>query len=261
MRKKGFSLAELLIVLAIIGVLTALCIAAGQKSLQNAYNLHYYRSLNAVTQAFEDYIYTKGHETMPDANGVVRGVNPLGGNGFCPYFSSLVDTNVLGKHAKMSVACKTYDVNFNRIDITIPKVKSSADPSTTATYSVLYHTGYITSGDYKSSSHAPFWMVLGTDAALYMIDNPRILPVYVDTGSAGKVGYFDDDNPNELVMEPITPISYRQAFCLTADTTSKGSVLSNYPSTLGSYCNPIGVSPDDKLKGMPIRLLKPKYIN
>lgn len=259
MRKKGFSLAELLIVLAIIGILTGLCIAAGQKSLQNAYNLHYYRSLNAVTQAFESYIYTKGHETMPDANGVVRGVNPLGTSGFCNYFSSIVDINVLGKHAKMGISCSIYDDYFNQIEITIPKAKKSSKDSDTAKYSVLYHTGYITSGDYKSSSFAPYWMILGKDAGLYMLDNPRILPFYIETGSVGRVGYFDDDHPEELVMEPITPISYRQAFCLTLDDTSEGSVLSNYTGIKSIYCT--DTEPEEKLKGMPIRLLKPRLFN
>lgn len=260
MRKKGFSLAELLIVLAIIGVLTALCIAAGRKSLQNAYNLHYYRSFNAITQAFEDYIYKRLHENFPDSQGVVTGT-PY--DSFCAHFASMTNENVLGEHGRVTVSsCKTYDTYFGQMEITIPKIKTNDDAGTTAKYTVLYHTGYET-GSHSASGFAPVIFLQPSDAALYMLDNPRVLPAYVDDGLVGRVVVEDGTGtePKTYSMKPIIPLSYRQAFCLSADTESKGSIFSTYPSFITSYCATSGVTPNGELKGMPVRLLKPGIID
>lgn len=258
MIKKAFSLAELLIVLAIIGVLTGLCIGAGHVCLQNAYNLYYYRTFSAITAGFHDYLYRGKHINKTHVNGVYYGNNPAT---FCLHMNDLgIRDTGLKSDKRVSISCGAYSGNDDLMvmDVTIPKVRQSKeDTSEVTTYQILYGTGFKTTGDFEANYRAPFIMLLGNDPA-QVIDNPNILPVYIDTGVVGR-----KLNSGSSFEETYSPISYRTAFCLSADLSSPNAALRGYGDFYTDYCStsaPDGTpsSPVGKYVGCPIKLLVPK---
>lgn len=274
MIKKAFSLAELLIVLAIIGVLTGLCLGAGRVSLQNAYNLYYYRTFNAITIGFHDYLYRNLHINPNQDEGVYTGTNPAG---LCAHLGRLglnATDSGLNLDADIALKCDVYetspgnvDPNFILLKVTVPKIKTLGDKEddddrTKDTYQIIYTTGFKTKADddgkYQPNYRAPIMILVGNNKT-NIIDNPNILPVFLDTGVVGR-----RLNNASSLDETISPISYRTAFCLSADLSSPNAALRGYGSFYDGYCKAVGVpagtpdTPLPKFVGVPIKLLKPR---
>lgn len=269
--KKAFTFAEILLVLMIIGILVALCIGAGQENLRNAYNLHYYRTFNALTTAFDSFIYLRKHEKTL-ANGEIGPVDDLRA-AFKNYWDSLVEEGDL-MGAKIEFPVGDTDPYFDKIEVTIPTVKTKDNPSGETKYYCVYHCGYMRHDDAtwhksagESSGCGPVLLLVGNDKTNYaydssnlnIIDNVEVLPTYSDNGIVGR------HIPGET-YKPIIPRSYRQSLCAAYDKNDTHTVLNyayytaNTNFKVTNYCgylSPGEIGMSDYLGGT-LKLIPPK---
>ncbi len=273
--KKAFTFAEVLLVLMIIGILIGLCMGAGQVSLRNAYNLYYYRTYNALTTAFDNFLYLKKHEQTDADTGIVLPVNNLA-LAFQQHYSDMINS---ADGTSVTCAGINNDPFFDSCTVTVPRVKTRANQTGQDSYYVVFHCGYLRTaytnpytGEVKQagepSGFGPIMILIGNvqtngtyslsknDANI--IDNPSILPAYADNGVIGRRIENGTDVPT---YDPIFPRTYREALCATYDNTDPNSIF-NYLNdntffNIVTYCTGVSGTGADKYKGGTVKLLKP----
>ena len=211
--KKAFTLAEVLMVLMIIGVLLGLCMGAGRVSLDKAYSLYFYRSFNGLNSAFTDFIYRGKHHkyvkmsTEPDDYDYKYVGIPNVDVEFKKHLDNLTGS---GTEGVIKYTVSKADAYFMKVDVEIPVLKSSAHPGGKITYPVLITTGYKISGNETEKSHT--MVMIQNDAETGMLDSLTGFPTYFDDGKVGK--YIPSDSEEGgYIFTPIIPATYRETFC------------------------------------------------
>lgn len=201
MKKKntGFSLAEILIALAIISVIATACFSVAKRGIERAYDLYVYTGVKGLTDAIR-YANTKKYI---DQNGVTHNVNI---NDAANYFYEYLKIALNGKETgdpktilapnnieyKFSHHINSDDLKSYKVEMSVPS-KRSADNSKTE-----YILIYLTSPQQE--------LIIPTDILLDRID---LLPYYIDNGDTGR------HTPNGYTN--IQYYSFREAFCKSND--------------------------------------------
>ncbi len=261
--KKAFTFAEVLLVLMIIGILISLCMGAGQVSLRNAYNLHYYRTFYALTAAFDNFIYLKKHEQTLD-NGETGPVSNL-----ASAFQSHLDSLIVNEYDKMGASFSVSPLNdpfYDSVTVTVPTIKTKDNQTGTTTYYAIFHCGYLRTayGDKQAgdaSGYAPILILIGSDksGSTYSLsqsntnitDNIGVLPTYADNGTIGR-------HLTGQTYEPIFPRTYRESLCSSVDTSDENSVLNEATDNfnINTYCSGVTIGAE-KYKGATVVLIPP----
>lgn len=221
MKKKntGFSLAEILIALAIISVIATACFSVAKRGIERAYDLYVYTGVKGLTDAIR-YANTKKYI---DQNGVTHNVNI---NDAANYFYEYLKIALNGKETgdpktilapnnieyKFSHHINSDDLKSYKVEMSVPS-KRSADNSKTE-----YILIYLTSPQQE--------LIIPTDILLDRID---LLPYYIDNGDTGRHipgnGYTN-----------IQYYSFREAQCKSNGPITTANII---PS---SFCQ--GISQD-----------------
>ena len=180
--KYGFTMAELLLSIAIIGVVSAMGMTIAKHSSEKAYNLFYYNGYINLYNAIAD-AKAESKDTKTD---IMQHVNEL--------------LNKDPAAEEINVA----DTKYFRIDMTVPQAKTRTNNGQ-ATVSFLYIN------DSYDSLLVP---LVPTDPNVPNLQDRRdLLPVYIDDGTVGrtrKVG-------NGYEYTPPRYYSYREAYCRLYD--------------------------------------------
>ena len=272
--KKAFTFAEVLLVLMIIGILIGLCMGAGQVSLRNAYNLYYYRTFNALTTAFDNFLYLKKHERTDAESGYVIPVANLA-SAFQSHYLDMINSA-----DGSSINCVGIDGDpfFDSCTVTVPRVKTRDNQAGQDSYYVIFHCGYLRTaytnpltGEVKQAGEpsglGSIMILIGNVKSgntyslsknnANIVDISNVLPTYADNGIIGRrIKVAGSDIPQ---YDPIFPRTYRESLCATYDATDNNSVL-KYPNStfnISTYCSGVSGTSADKYKGGTVKLLKP----
>ena len=217
--KKAFTLAEVLMVLMIIGVLLGLCMGAGRVSLDKAYSLYFYRSFNGLNSAYTDFIYRGKHRKYIKMKDLYPGSTEYDDYDFAyvgepdvhnKFASHLVDLTKNGTEGVIKYSVTKADDYFMKVDVEIPVLKSSSHPTGKITYPVLITTGYKIAGN--ETEHSYSMIMIQNDGQTGMLDSLAGFPTYFDDGTVGK--YIPSDTEEGgYIYTPITPATYRETFC------------------------------------------------
>lgn len=191
--KIGFTMAELLLCLAIVGIISAMGVVATKHSADSAYNLFYYNG------------YINLYNTIAE----------IRSNGDDVTIAKLA--NYLGDKNDNTITAK------NGIEYTL----SSADGNTIITMTVPQRKTRTNNG----KSTVQFAISEIDDGFLIPLDNDicdvnlqtrrDLLPAYIDDGIVGRM---KKDGPNNYSMEKIAYYSYQQAFCAIKPTGVAGII-------------------------------------
>ncbi len=177
--KYGFTMAELLLSIAIIGVVSAMGMTIAKHSSEKAYNLFYYNGYINLYNAIAD-AKAESKDTKTD---IMQHVNEL-----------------LNKDPAAEEINNVGDTKYFRIDMTVPQAKTRSNDGH-ATIGLLYIN------DEVNSLLVP---LVPNNANVPNLQNRRdLLPTYIDDGLSGrtkKVG-----NSYEYTSQVY--YSYREAYC------------------------------------------------
>lgn len=185
--KKGFSLAELLIALAIVSVIATMGFSISKKGVENAYNLYIYTGYvglaDAISDATDSGLSHSSVNNWPsefiqrindDLSGTISSVDS--GN------QSLLITapNKISYMIKYSLIQQSDDdtLPLYNIDMTIPSAKKrgASNRMFKFTYSPLIMDGLLIPSDIANGSSYE-----------NIADNKLLLPFYIDDGVVGRV--------------------------------------------------------------------------
>lgn len=191
MKKLGFTMVELLLCIAIIGVVSAMGMTITKKSTDRAYDLYFYNGYINLYNSIADIIAEGGAATDINALNARLGTE-----------ETLPADNII-----RTINGVTYEIDAsNNIKMTVPQKKTRTN-SGRAT--VLF--GYIAEGD---GYLVP--LISGSDVDL---QNRRdLLPAYVDNGIVGRVK--PNASGNYTIDKQIAYYSYRQAYCSITGNSS-----------------------------------------
>ena len=234
--KKGFSLAELLIALAIISIIAIMGLNITKKSAEKAYNLYIYTGYSAIQNAIADAT-SKGYKFYPDCpiditNNTCKIIDHIEKVLKAENITSTSYTNkrefktqngiiytfeLTGSGTSRPYDCKIY--------MTYPVVKYRKN-------NIVYsHRVVITYLHQNTHSDGGYPVLLpeseiDTDLPLeqtLLQDRVDLLPFYLDNGKNGKI--LTDYNENNNTLKPrmdkyerLNFLSFRQAFCKQYDT-------------------------------------------
>ena len=236
--KKGFSLAEILIALGIISIISTMGMTVAKRGIDRAYNLYVYSSYKGI----HDAINIANADATQDGNNGLNYDSPFGTNDdITPYFNSILSSLSASEEnippAGNSIRFSTPngvrywifkstcddgncdgDTSLNPdhhanyvIEVTIPQRKTRN--SSTATYCLLYQTNTLhelllpinTGIDDEHN------VVCTTSASLQNLANRRdLLPFFVDKGVEGRV--LPNEN-GDLEYHRRNFISFQRAYC------------------------------------------------
>lgn len=180
--KYGFTMAELLLSIAIIGVVSAMGMTIAKHSSEKAYNLFYYNGYINLYNAIAD-AKAESKDTKTD---IMQHVNEL--------------LNKDPAAEEINVA----DTKYFRIDMTVPQAKTRTNNGQ-ATVSFLYIN------DSYDSLLVP---LVPTDPNVPNLQDRRdLLPVYIDDGFTGRTRRVG----NNYEYTPTRYYSYREAYCRLYD--------------------------------------------
>lgn len=252
--KKAFTLAEILLVLLIVGILLGLCMGAGRVHLEKAYNLYYYRSYAALNSVFNDFLYQGKHHKYQLVNATTLEYQYLGETGVTRDFETHLN-NLTGSGKGGINYTVTQDGDyFIKVEVEVPALRSSANREGKKNkYVVHLTTGYnLNKSEVKETT--PMIMITD-DGGTGILDSVGVLPAFLDDGEVGTFGY---NEAGILEYKPIIQMSLREAFCTKpADydfsPTKAGTGLSLY----NSICGGQGITPKEDKANNTVRLLKP----
>lgn len=104
--KKGFTLVELLIVIAIIAIIAGIILGSMSEARAKGRDASKIRSMNEVRKALALYYSQNG--AYPQSSNVVNGMQALVDAGFIPSFSS--DIRYLGTGTSVAGMCSSYQI-------------------------------------------------------------------------------------------------------------------------------------------------------
>ncbi len=220
--KKAFSLAELLIVMAIIAIITAMSFTIAKKGIKNAYNLFFYTGYNGLYEAIGDAI----------------------DYGYAPDSSTITNCDFTEHIVKILSAEKT--TSGNSVQIAAPNG---------ITYTMSYLTNYVEEEEsgpiYKIIMKIPYQKTSDTSetkVTLFYLPNlnngilipaPKVtsdnnvdlqnrqdlLPFYIDDGNVGRA---IETGVDQYSYTKPTYTSFKQAFCkINGTLTLEGETYVN----------------------------------
>lgn len=232
--KKGFSLAEILIALGIISIISTMGMTIARKSIDRAYNLYIYSSYKGISEAINI-----ANADITDTNNALDYSNPFGLN------NSITDyaNSILGTLSASNVDATVNRISFNvpngvsyriiksdctsRCDatsfeqdhsanyviaVTIPQRKTR--DTSTATYCLLYQTNSphellipINSGVDDTGAR----VCATSDSLSNLASRIDLLPFFVDTGIEGRVLRTGQNGATEYNRRRFR--SFERAYC------------------------------------------------
>lgn len=233
---KGFSIAELLIVMAIISIIAFMGINIGRKNIEKSYNYYFYNTYKSLTLAIADAVSNGVDLTTPP---------PEGSDDLKPFFKHV--SKILGAENSLRIVDGVYQMDcLNGVKYFLAGDDSN-DKILHISIRVPYSTHVVNGVSY---SHKDVYLLLDFDNLHYglipssqanfansvsLLDRIDLLPFTVNDNETGKVIREQDCNDNGD-CSPIAPkfvndnarqigvYSYKDAFCQLYDS------LEDYPS-------------------------------
>ena len=187
--KKGFTMAELLLCLGIIGVISAMGIVATKSSADSAYNLYYYNG------------YINLYNTIAEILSKEETIN----NEQLALYLGEVSGGVVKTKNGITYNATTNALDGTTITMTIPQRKTRNNNGR-GTVSFRY---YPNNGGY---------LIPLTNGTVNLQERRDLLPTYIDDGIVGRV------NRTTGTFTPIPYYSYRQAFCALVNENVAGVI-------------------------------------
>lgn len=208
--KKGFSLAEVLIAIAIISVIATLGFTAAKKSIENSYNLYIYTAYKGLVDIITD----------AGVNGLSLGadLDSLASQRCFEHMAEALNgeyTRVIGRHTITAPNEVSYEFvemgfpaaatfRFHRINMTVPYKKftnNNGDIFNQLLFRLDYYYQPV-----EFTAIIPFGVEV-RGSGIDLINRRDILPFYIDDGQVGRIinGFYRQK----------TYYSYREAHCRT----------------------------------------------
>lgn len=209
-KKFGFSLMELLLVMAIIAVILSIAFSVTKKGIENAYNRYFYTGYVGLYEALAD-VTIRGID-INDANFLNEVSSVLDGdlniatitapNGISYIFNQpMFNAPVNGDVANL--------VNFRTITMSVPSVnRAGIQPS----------ARFVFSSNFQGGMLIP--LAPANVAQMALQERPDLLPFYINTGIQGQVGVNNAGAGRIIADREI--LSYRDAHCRRYGTTTFG---------------------------------------
>ena len=230
--KFGFSLAELLIAIAIMAVVSVMSLQIAKHGMDHAGNMYFYNAYKGLDLAIRDANHSG--IKMNDSEAIDSNANKA-------FFNKLADTLVVD-NSKMVYNGNTFTMTAkNGVSYEFNGISSSSH-----TCSVTIITPM------RSQNNRAYCMYVIDDEMLVpaetannlinngyidLLNRRDLLPAYLANGVRGKVRYFADTNTLAPYV-PNTYTSYKQAYC-----TAKGSLVKG-PMTVID-CAGINMDPNE----------------
>lgn len=241
--KNGFSLAELLIVMAIIAIVTAMSFTIAKKGIKSAYNLFFYNGYNSMFEAIGDAIDNDYEITSTVAAGdfAKHIIKIMSGTVTASTGTSVEFSVPNGITYKISYA-GTYTANTEpgeiyKIVMKVPhqKTSSSTDAAVTMYYLPDYNNGtFLPSG------------TLNNENTVNLQERTDLLPFYIDDGTVGRSIEYETG----YKYEKATYYNFKTAYCKANGPISLGGV---------SYVNCTGISGTGASKGL-LKTISPRNV-
>lgn len=245
--KKGFTLAELMLVIGIIAIVTAMGAAITKKSTEKAYNLYYYTGYVNLYNAFTDTRMNDG-KTEPNQHGAgdcqiqtnhpVCHLNNLLGTG--PYNGEM-DFTIISKNG-IRYQFISDNLITGLIIMGVPQPKTRTNPSG-MNYVVIranINSGNIPAYEYlipvSQSSFAAVGNALPNGTYIDLGERQDLLPTYIDNGTVGRVLSDLGANANTSYTN-IRYTTYNQAVC----SINNNALLRQYNGNIILDCSKINV--------------------
>ncbi len=257
--KAGFSLAEFLIVLTIISILTTLGITISQRGIEKAYNYYFYNGYKsisyAIADAFSNDISLRDNSNN-DANqgkhfllhifGVlgIRGATYTYGQN-STFTEAKTDNNIAylfrddedGEYTKLLIS------------MAIPSANPQ-DNNQKIVYLLL------------DTTHPELGLIPSSTAGFQLLDRKDLLPFTIDDGETGKIVQFYNENhekledPKSINSEKREVYSYREAVCLAYGENEIKFKSDNINMKFEIKCDNI----QQQSKSGSLKLLDPKKV-
>lgn len=197
MKKCGFSLMELLLVLAIISIISVMGIQLTKHSTDKAYDLYYYSGYINLYNSIADIRSLGQKVTLDELNKRLGTEVPL------PAGVNEITTNNGIKYDDLNRVGETDDFD---ITMKIPQRKTKKNPDAIATVRLRYHsdgTGYL----------IPYEQRVAVRTDIVNLPKRRdLLPAYIDDGLVGRTRPQNNGTPT-YTYQRIQYRTYRDAFC------------------------------------------------
>lgn len=215
--KSGFSLAEILIALAIISVIATACFSIAKRGIERAYDQYIYTGVQGLTEAIR---YAKT-QTYTDENGGIHTVDIINStSNFYKHIKEALNGKETGNEAiilapnNIKYTFKKYRATDNGISYTVTmKVPSSKNSAENSSEYILF---YIADPQYEMI------IPIRNSANTIRLDQRMdLLPYYIDNGTSGR---FTINGPDKREFQKTQYYSFRDAFCRSYDPITTGNI-------------------------------------
>ena len=258
--KAGFSLAEFLIVLTIISILTTLGITISQRGIEKAYNYYFYNGYKSISYAIADAFsndISLRDNTFNDA--FYNGKNFLS-----HIFGVLGTTNAsytYGQNSTFTEAKTDNNIAYLFRDdqdgeytkLLISMAIPSANPQDN-NQKIVYLL--------LDTTHPELGLIPSSTDGFQLLDRKDLLPFTIDDGEKGKIVQFYDENqeklkdPEFINSDKREVYSYREAVCLAYGENEIEFKSGNIDMKFEIKCDNIQQQP----KSGSLKLLDPKKV-
>ena len=269
--KFGFSLAELLIALSIISIVSVLGITITKRSVENAYNAYYYAGYKGIYEALlssraEENIILSGNldnnrtafETIANIFDEDTSATPITNNGILTNVviqgtsnGIIYDFSYRGLFSLNNPSTgNPENYHFYNIDMTIPSVQKSTTINNTKYNIVGTTTRFLFAPEYRGGLLMPIDGAISrtdnnnrtTTKTINLQERPDLLTFFIDDNTVGRVIYRLVTNPDTAEEEykptftPRTFESYKDAYCRLYGSSL--ILIANNVSTTVCSCEP-----------------------
>lgn len=204
--EKAFSLAELLIVMAIIAIITAMSFSIAKKGIKSAYNLFFYTGYNGIYEAIGDAI---DYGYSPDSAN-------LGNSDFIEHITKIMSAqkSVSGNDVKIEAPNGiTYTISYKTDYI----LENESGPI----YQIIMKVPYQKTGNESEAKSTLYYLpnlrngmlipygVITADNNVNLQRRQDLLPFYIDDGSVGRILEYSN---GYSYSKPVFT-NFREAFC------------------------------------------------
>ncbi len=207
--KKGFSLAELLIVIAIIAIVTAMSFTIAKKGIQDAYNLFFYTGYNGIFSALGDAVDYGYHITgtgLDTCDFIKHVVKVLSGTEESTADGSIKFKTPNGiKYTISYVGSYTYNsetADYYKIVMEVPHQKMSSSASEAKV--TFYYFTKLNNGMLIPDATST------VDNLINLQVRRDLLPFYIDNGTVGRVIEYEE---GQYSYEKPAFYDFKTAYC------------------------------------------------
>ena len=241
--KPGFSLIELLIVMAIISVITVMGLNISKKGVDSAYNLYFYTAYTSMENAISEILIRQGDNAINASNIA----SELG----CEISNNIISCKNGVRYSIRDISLTINQTTYNdskEIIIAIPAPRR------------VGRNQFLNNGimAYVKDSDKEFVMPLPPTANelsqvpyVDLMHRKDLIPFFIDDGIVGRVTPNRRNENGELeIFEPRRFYNYAEAFCRT-----NGQALNDFSSSTNdnnrnvSFCSNIP-NPEGAIRGV-----------